>query len=84
MAARRKPSRDWSSTPRELRRRKPLQVTLAAEQRAELEKLAEKHGGVSLSVAVEAAIVVLSRLAPFTQRAAIRDAVERAKSARTK
>lgn len=74
----RQASRDWSSTPRELRRRKPLQVTLDDADREELEALAKKHG-VSLSVTVSAAIMALFRSASGPERTAIRDAVARAK-----
>lgn len=56
------PESKWFATPRALRRRKPLSVTLSDKARERLESLAHK-AGLTLSAAVEALV-----LAPITWR----------------
>lgn len=48
----------WFSTPNELRHRKNVTLTLAEEERREMQRLADKHG-VPLSRAVVAAFALL-------------------------
>lgn len=69
------PGSPWFSTPKELRHRKELCITITDEERKEIERLAHKHG-VSLSRAVVAAFALLRGRSESEIAAAMRHADE--------